>query len=45
METLSTGMSSGGFNQFFEDTESNESINENEALINESIKKLCHNPS
>ena len=45
METLSTGMSSGGFNKFFEDTESNESINENEALINESIKKLGLNPS
>jgi hypothetical protein len=45
METLSSGMSSSGFNQFFEDSESNESINENEALINESIKKLGLNPS
>ncbi len=45
MEMLTTGVSSGGFNQFFEDTESQESINENETLINETIKKLGLNPS
>jgi hypothetical protein len=45
MEMLATGVGSGGFNQFFEDSEDSESINENEALINESIKKLGLNPS
>ncbi len=45
MEMLSSGISSGGFNQFFEDTETSESINENETLINETIKKLGLNPN
>jgi hypothetical protein len=45
MEMLTTGVGSGGFNQFFEDSEDTESINDNEALINESIKKLGLNPS
>jgi hypothetical protein len=44
MEMLTSGASSGGFNQFFDDTES-ESINENEALVNEAIKKMGLNPS
>ena len=45
MEMLSSGVSSGGFNQFFEDTENTESINENETLINDAIKKLGLNPN
>ena len=45
MEMLSTGMSTNGFNQFYEESESPESMSENEALINESIKKLGLNPS
>jgi len=45
MEMLTTGVGAGGFNQFFEDSEDTESINDNEALINESIKKLGLNPS
>jgi hypothetical protein len=44
MEMLTTVVS-GGFNQFFEDTESTETINENEALVNDAIKKLGLNPS
>jgi hypothetical protein len=44
MEMLTSGASSGGFNQFFDDTES-ESMNENEALVNEAIKKMGLNPS
>lgn len=45
MEMLTSGISAGGFNQYFEDTESSDSINGNEALINETIKKLGLNPS
>jgi phosphotransferase system HPr-like phosphotransfer protein len=45
MEMLTSGVSSGGFNQYFEDTESQESLNENETLINEAIKKLGLNPN
>jgi hypothetical protein len=45
MEMLTSGVSSGGFNQFFEDTETAESVNENEILVNEAIKKLGLNPS
>jgi hypothetical protein len=45
MEMLTTGVSSGGLGQFYDDTESSESINANEALINESLKKLGLNPS
>lgn len=45
MEMLTSGVSAGGFNQFFEDTETTESVNENEALINDTIKKLGLNPS
>jgi hypothetical protein len=45
MEMLTSGVSSGGFNQFFEDTETTESVNENETLVNEAIKKLGLNPS
>jgi hypothetical protein len=45
MEMLSASVSPGGFNQFFEDTETTESINENETLVNEAIKKLGLNPS
>jgi phosphotransferase system HPr-like phosphotransfer protein len=44
MEMLSTGVSTGSFNQFFEDTETSESNNENQALINENIKRLGFNP-
>jgi hypothetical protein len=44
MEMLSTGVS-GGLNGFFEDTESAEAINENDTLINETIKKLGLNPN
>jgi hypothetical protein len=44
MEMLSTGVS-GGLNGFFEDTESTEAINENDTLINETIKKLGLNPN
>ena len=45
MEMLTSGVSAGGFNQYFEDTESSDSINQNETLINETIKKLGLNPS
>jgi hypothetical protein len=45
MEMLTSGVGAGGFNQYFEDTESSESINENETLINDTIKKLGLNPS
>jgi phosphotransferase system HPr-like phosphotransfer protein len=45
MEMLTSGVSSGAFNQFFDDTETTESVNENETLINETIKKLGLNPS
>ena len=45
MEMLTSGSGSGGFNQFFEDTESSESVNQNEFFINETIKKLGLNPS
>ena len=44
MEMLSTGVSTGSFNQFYEDTETSESNNENQALINENIKRLGFNP-
>ena len=44
MEMLSTGVS-GGLNGFFEDTESIEAINENDTLINDTIKKLGLNPN
>ena len=44
MEMLSTGVSTGLFNQFYEDTETSESNNENQALINENIKRLGFNP-
>jgi hypothetical protein len=44
MEMLTSGTSLGGFNQFFEDTESTESLNENETLVNDTIKKLGLNP-
>ena len=45
MEMLTSGVSSGGLNQFFDNTESSDSINENETLINETIKKLGLNPN
>lgn len=45
MEMLTSGVSPGAFNQFFDDTETTESVNENETLINETIKKLGLNPS
>ena len=45
MEMLTSGVSPGGFNQFFENTETTESINENETLINDTIKKLGLNPN
>ena len=45
MEMLSSGVSPGGFNQFFEDSESTDSVNENETLINDTIKKLGLNPN
>lgn len=45
MEMLTSGISAGGFNQYFEDTESSDSINQNETLINDTIKKLGLNPS
>jgi hypothetical protein len=45
MEMLTSGVSSGGLNNFFEDSESEESLNGNEALVNETIKKLGLNPS
>jgi hypothetical protein len=45
MEMLTSGVGAGGFNQYFEDTESSDSINENETLINDTIKKLGLNPS
>jgi len=45
MEMLTSGVSSGGFNQYFDDSENIDSVNENEALINETIKKLGLNPS
>ena len=44
MEMLTSG-SSGGFNQYFDDSDATDSSIENEALINESIKKLGLNPS
>lgn len=44
MEMLSSGVSTG-FNQFYDDSESAESISENETLINDTIKKLGLNPS
>jgi phosphotransferase system HPr-like phosphotransfer protein len=44
MEMLSTGVSTG-FNQFYDDADSSDSISENETLINETIKKLGLNPS
>jgi hypothetical protein len=45
MEMLTTGYGSSGLNQFYEDSETSDSINENEALVNEAIKKLGLNPS
>lgn len=45
MEMLSSGVSPGGFNQFFEDSGNTDSVNENETLINDTIKKLGLNPS
>ncbi len=44
MEMLSSGVSTG-FNQFYDDADSSDSISENETLINETIKKLGLNPS
>jgi len=44
MEMLTSGVSTG-FNQFYDDTDSSDSINENETLINDTIKKLGLNPS
>lgn len=45
MEMLSSGVVPGGFNQFFEDSENADIISENEALVNDAIKKLGLNPS
>ena len=45
MEMLTSGVSPGGLNQFFEDSGSTDSVNENETLINDTIKKLGLNPS
>lgn len=45
MEMLTSGVSSGGLNQFFEDTEPSDSMIENETLVNDAIKKLGLNPS
>jgi hypothetical protein len=44
MEMLTSGVSTG-FNQFYDDSESADSISENETLINDTIKKLGLNPS
>ena len=45
MEMLSTGMSSGGLGQFYDETETVSSVDENQAMINDSLKKLGLNPS
>ena len=45
MEMLTSGVSSGGLNQFFDDTEPSDSMIENETLVNDAIKKLGLNPS
>ena len=44
MEVLTSGVSNG-FNQFYEESETNEPISDNEALVNDAIKKLGLNPS
>ena len=45
MEMLSTGMSPGGLGQFYDETETVSSVDENQAMINDSLKKLGLNPS
>jgi len=45
MEMLSTGMSSGGLGQFYDETETVSSVDESQAMINDSLKKLGLNPS
>jgi hypothetical protein len=45
MEMLSTGYSSGGLGQFIDESESMSSVDENQSLINDSLKKLGLNPN
>ena len=45
MEMLTTGYSSGGLNQFYDETETSSSVDESQAMINDSLKKLGLNPS
>lgn len=42
---LSTGMSPGGLGQFYDETETVSSVDENQAMINDSLKKLGLNPN
>ncbi len=44
MEMLATGYSPGGMGQFFDESESISSVDENQSLINDSLKKLGLNP-
>jgi hypothetical protein len=45
MEMLATGYSSGALGQLFDESESTSSVDENQSLINDSLKKLGLNPN